>query len=382
MNRLTNRLTPTGWAVAAAGLPLLAAGFLARYGFLVGVGLAALAVVAGAVVITLVRYRIAAERTVTPDRVTVGGTVRMAVSVRNLSSLPTPGFTATVLIGDYETLDVPVPSLGSHGRVEVSTTVTASRRGLIPLGPVAVRRRDPLGLARRDAGFSSAGQLWVHPRVHHLAPLPAGLVLDFEGRAALRSHPGSATFASLREYVQGDDPRQIHWRTTARTGTLVVKHNVDTNEPTTTIVIDTRSDVLDPQAFEEAVEVAASIAAASARTGRPFVICTASSTLETGPHDYLDRLAALEQEPATLAELAGTVDQASPGGSLAVISADSSALLEALAPQRRRFALVVAVLIGADGSGVLNRRPGLTVIGIRSAAQLAASWPLVLRGVS
>ncbi|HZM78036.1 MAG TPA: DUF58 domain-containing protein [Candidatus Limnocylindrales bacterium] len=380
-----SRLTATGWGVAASGPPLLAAGILARYAFLAGVGLAALAAVAAAIVVTLVRYRIAAQRTVTPDRVTVGGTVRMSIVVRNLTALPTPSFSASVHIGEsgeMETLDLPVPSMGPRGRVEVSTVVQCSRRGLIRLGPAAVRRRDPLGLARRDAGFSSPDWLWVHPRVHHIAPLPAGLVLDFEGRAALRSHAGSATFAALREYNRGDDPRHIHWRTTARTGTLVVKHHVDTTEPATTIALDTRSEVLDALAFEEAVEVAASITAASARAGRDFTLCTAGAVLEAGAHDFLDHLAALTQSPGSLADLAGTIDRAPPGGSLAIISAGTTpGLLEALAPQRRRFAMVVAILIGDEG-GVLNRRPGLTVVGVHSAAQLAAAWPSVLRGAA
>jgi uncharacterized protein (DUF58 family) len=380
-----SRLTPTGWAVAASGPPLIAAGILARYAFLTGVGLAALAAVAAAIAITLVRYRIAADREISPDRVTVGGQVRLSLMVRNLTALPTPSFTATVPVGELEILDVPVPSLGPHGAVRVGSVIDASRRGLIKLGPVAVRRRDPLGLARRDAGFSGPSLLWVHPRVHRIAPLPAGLVLDFEGRAALRSHPGSATFASLRDYNRGDDPRHIPWRTTARTGTLVVKQHVDTTEPATAIALDTRLEVLGAQAFEEAVEVAASIAAASARAGRDFTLCTAGSVLEAGPHDFLDRLAALNQTPGTLADLAGAIDLAPSGGSLAVISADDSpGLLQALAPQRRRFAMVVAVLIGGDDGdgGVLNRRPGLTVVGVRSAAQLAAVWPSVLRGAA
>ena len=45
-------------------------------------------------------------------------------------------------------------------------------------------------------------------------------------------HCGSMAFSSLREYAPGDDPRQIHWRTTARLGRLVVREHVDTNEPT------------------------------------------------------------------------------------------------------------------------------------------------------
>jgi uncharacterized protein (DUF58 family) len=374
-----NRLTRSGWILLGSGPLLAVSGFLAGYAFLAGAGLAALAAVACAVVITLARYRVSAERVVTPDRVTVGGQVRMGLVVHNLSGLPTPGFAATVEIGQWERIELPVPSLGPRGRVEVSAMVTASRRGKIPLSPVAIRRRDPLGLAERDAGFSDPDWLWVHPRVHHVAPLPTGLVLDFEGRASDRAHAGSATFASLREYARGDDPRHIHWRTTARTGVLTVRHHVDTTEPTANVVLDTRVGVLEPQQFEQAIEIAASIVAASARTGRPYSL--SGVDLEEGTADYLDRLASVTQSDTPLAGLIGVIERTSPGGSLAVISGDVPGLIERIAPQRRRFALVVAILVGAQGTG-LHRRPGMTVVSVTTAAEFAGVWPAALRGAA
>ena len=38
--------------------------------------------------------------------------------------------------------------------------------------------------------------------------------------------PSGMEFYGMREYVPGDDLRHIHWRTSARTGTLVVKHPI------------------------------------------------------------------------------------------------------------------------------------------------------------
>jgi uncharacterized protein (DUF58 family) len=75
------------------------------------------------------------------------------------------------------------------------------------------------------------------------------------------------TFSSLREYVPGDDPRQIHWRSTARTGVLTVREHVDTTEPTTTVVLDTHPTALGADAFEHAVEFAASVVTILARSG-------------------------------------------------------------------------------------------------------------------
>ena len=72
--------------------------------------------------------------------------------------------------------------------------------------------------------------LLVQPHVIALDPRPAGRARHLEGPV---SDTGAArhaqTFHSLREYVPGDDIRRIHWRSTARTGTLMVRDHVDTS---------------------------------------------------------------------------------------------------------------------------------------------------------
>jgi hypothetical protein len=406
------RLTRAGWIVAGGGPALTAAGLLLGYPFLTGLGFAAIVAVIAAILATLIRYQVRAERTVTPPKITVGGEVRMSLAVQNLSALPAPGFTGIVHIGSLRTLHLPVPALGGRGRAEVSSMVTASQRGLIRLSPVAVQRRDPLGLAHRAAGFSAEDWLWVHPRVHQLKPLPAGLVLDFEGRTAARLHQGSSTFHNLREYHEGDDPRHIHWRTTARTGTLTVRHHVDTTEPSTGIVLDTRVTAMPASVFEEAVEAAASISAASARASRPFTLTfpglatvpfrpkavaapgTATGTglgdgVSPGPgrvavQDFLDRLAMVEQGSGGLPDLLSAMKQAESGGALVVITGESPDVMAAMASQRRRFSQIVVISLsaGAHPGGAVNRRPGLTVLSVRRAAELVSLWPSIMRGPS
>ena len=81
---------------------------------------------------------------------------------------------------------------------------------------------------------------------------------------------------SLREYVPGDDPRLIHWMTTARTGTLMVKEHVELRRPEFTVVLDTAHHVATPDDFEEAVDVAASIAVHAVRSGLDVVVRTTS----------------------------------------------------------------------------------------------------------
>jgi uncharacterized protein (DUF58 family) len=72
-------------------------------------------------------------------------------------------------------------------------------------------------------------------------------------------------FRSLRPYRPGDDPRDVHWRTTARRGEPIMReYDRDTAE-TYWIVLD---DVAgDDVAFEIAVELAAALVARAADAG-------------------------------------------------------------------------------------------------------------------
>jgi uncharacterized protein (DUF58 family) len=374
--------TGVGWAVLAGGCSVLAAGLGFGYPTLTGLGLAAGAALGLAAAVHLVRLRIALDRELTADRVTVGEPVRARLSVENLSRVPATGFDAIELI-DGEPLRVRVGPLAPSGHRSMDVGIPTPRRGLIRLGPVVVERRDPLGLVRHVLPLSDETWLWVRPRVHPVRPLPLGLVLDFEGRLTEDAPSGSTAFASLREYEPGDDPRLIHWRSTARIGTLVVREHVDTTDPTSAIVVDTRTAALDADTFEAAVEVAASVAVASLRVGHEVTLSAPGedrrAVEEAGGHEVLDRLAALRQidesDPAALIRQA---EHTKEGGSLVVITGTEPGLVARLARVRRRFARVVVIALGAEAA--ITRRPGLVVIHAPSAAEAAKVWSQLIAG--
>lgn len=378
-------LTGAGWAVLLGGAALLAAGLGLGYPALTGLGVAAGAALLLAVGATLARPRVAVRRILAPDRVTVGEPAQVQLEVDNLSRLPAPAFDVVEQV-DGTPCPVRVPAIGPGGHQARQLRITTPRRGLIRLGPVIIERSDPLGLLRRARRLSGQAWLWIRPRVHPARALPLGVVLDFEGRLTELAPAGSTAFASLREYLPGDDPRHIHWRSSARVGTLVVREHVDTTEPAIAIVLDTRAAVLDRATFEAAVEVAASVAVASRRVEHQVTLAADGedryAVAQAGGYEVLDRLAAVTRtrtaDPAGLARLA---ERARPGGSLVVISGDQPELVARLAPVRRRFARVVIVMLvaGADQAGT-TRRPGLTVIRAGSARDAVRSWSRYVAG--
>jgi len=380
-------LTGPGWTVLLGGAGALGTGLVLGYPTLTGVGLAAAVALASAAAATLVRPRVAVERALTPDRTTVGEPALVRLTVRNLGRMPALGFDAVQHL-DGTPLRARIPGLAGRQRRVLHVPVATPRRGLILVGPVIVEQRDPLGLLRRTHQLSDPGWLWVRPRAHVLPVIPLGVVLDFEGGSADQAPKGSTAFASLREYQPGDDPRHVHWRSSARLGTLMVREHVDTTEPATTLVLDTRTSVLDPARFEEAVEVAASVAAASVRAGQQVALAALGedrpAVHRAGGHDVLDRLAAVRrttgEDTSAVVRLA---EQARPGGSLIVVSGEDHGLIARLARLRRRYPRVVVVMVaGSDGAAaaMVTRRTGLAIIRVRSAHEAVPVWSHMLAG--
>lgn len=117
----------------------------------------------------------------------------------------------------------------------------------------------------------------VHPRIHQLRG-PYGAMHTVEDDAMIRrsaSDPLSG-FVSLREYVDGDDPRLIHWPTSARMGTLMLREHVELRRPEFTVILDCARWVATPADFEEMVDVTASIAVHALRSGVTVTVTTTS----------------------------------------------------------------------------------------------------------
>lgn len=103
----------------------------------------------------------------------------------------------------------------------------------------------------------------------------------------------------------GDDLRMVHWRTSARTGTLMVRQHVDTSHPSTVVVLDTRADRYRAEDFEEAVDVVASVVTSSGERGFPVrLVLTSGETVLSrrgqSPGHLMDRLAEVETTAAGL----------------------------------------------------------------------------------
>lgn len=238
-------LAAVAWGAAAAAhspaLAVLAAGLLG----VVAVAVAWLVVPGVPAVVLEVR----------PPLVVRDGAAHLSVSARNRCRFRrTPALIGEVVAG-RERIALRVPPLGP-GAVHTDTLpVATDQRGVFAIGPLEAAQVDPFGVARRVLVLGGTSTLWVHPRRRLLRP---AVSLAGVGAARVSLVPGMEEFHSLRPYQRGDDPRRIHWRSTARTLEPVVRHQVDPPpEPRLLGIADTAA--WDRAAFEAALEYAAGL---------------------------------------------------------------------------------------------------------------------------
>jgi uncharacterized protein (DUF58 family) len=327
------------------------------------------------------RVPLRVHREIAPARVTRGDPALGVVTVGNLGRWGTRRLLATDRCGDTP-LAIEIARLRPNGSHTATYYLPTNRRGEIPVGPLQLSALDALGLFRRVHAYGQTTTLLVHPRTATLGALPSGNVANVEGPTSDTAPSGTVTFHALREYAFGDDLRHIHWRTSARTGTLMVRHLVDSSLPRTTVLLDNRAGSYpDDERFELAVDIAASVALAAARSGFPVAILTVQGPYfsadggraEAGA--LLKRLALVDSAgPANLALMIQSVRPGRSGGALSVVTgAGEPGELDRLAAARAHFDRTVLVRAG-------DRLPplpvGLPVTSIDAAdlAGFAAGW--------
>ncbi|MGV3760312.1 MAG: DUF58 domain-containing protein [Actinomycetota bacterium] len=291
-------ITSLGWTIAGLGVASWWLG--ARLGWeelLILAGACAVALVLG-LLSTIGRLGLDIDVHVEPTRVEVGGDAVGQVQVTNTRGRPSLGSRVEVPVGaGVAAFDI--GTLAPGQRYEEPFVVPTSRRSVIPIGPARSVKGDALGIARREVVSGSRVELYVHPRTTVLPSFTTGWVRDLEGRTTNDLSTSDVAFHTLREYTPGDDRRHIHWRTTARLGTMMVRQFVDTRRSHLGLVLSTdASDWADDEEFELGVSVHGSL-------GRTVLLDDQEVTALSGtrplpshtPPLLLDALSGVEREP-------------------------------------------------------------------------------------
>ncbi len=383
----------SGWVaetVSAAGWVVLGAATLGLWaGVALGVLEFAVAGAAALVIILLAVPFLFSARSydvallLEHDRVVAGTPVEGRLVVTNVGrSVALPG-RVDVPVGDG-LVDVHVPLLRPRHDFSDAVVIPTQRRGVVTVGPARTVRGDPLGILTREAVWQDTHTLYVHPVTTALRSTAAGLIRDLEGSASRTVVDADFSFHALRPYVPGDSPRQIHWKSTAKTGDLMVRQYEETRRSRMVVGLCLGdAEYADEDEFELAVSAAASIGVRGIRDGRDVDLVVGVETPEfaraaprsvrelatVSARTLLDDLAGVEraERVGALREVTAVTASAHPDVSVAFLVCGSPLTPTELQTAALAFGAEVAVVavVCAPASEAGIRRLGtMTVISI------------------
>ena len=302
MNR---RPTAKAGIVAAVGGILVVVGTTAQAGWLFVLAAGVLGVAASGL---LVSHRLgAAELTHSlPARARVGEEVAVQLHVRSGGRRRLPLMRVEDRFPAFEPAVVASEPVRPGSTATAGLTRTAVKRGVFEDGPVLLSTAAPFGLTKTKRESSVRSRLIVHPAWVELRdfPLPdTAAATSDEAFAAIRSGHGEV-FAGVRDYRPGDQRRWVHWRSTARTGRLVVREHEEPARSPVVLVIAGDPSPAAADVWEAQVAAAASVGMYALAEGRP-VHCVCPGAVDpvddVTPARLLDWCAGIEPSDGSVA---------------------------------------------------------------------------------
>lgn len=216
----------------------------------------------------------------------VGDEVETELYIRNKSPLP------KLLLEIRDMQDLPGPATGTVLNLHPFQTLRWTgrallvKRGAYTLGPVRAYSTDLFGLFRLHRTFGRVQEIVVYPTAVDLPLFQLSVAEGLQqGVGQRRSYEVTPSVSTLREYVEGDSLRRIHWPSTMRTNKLMVKQFDADVRDQVWIILDLQRDVQAGGEIENTAEVA--IAAAASLSWKMLSMDRPVGLIAQGDHYYL-----------------------------------------------------------------------------------------------
>ena len=164
-----------------------------------------------------------------PPRVRAGNTIKVHYTVRNRRNLPAWNmhldpvhqYKWMRLEMDIASFDV----IRARDTIEIKAEIPSKKRGEYILKPVFASTSFPFGIIKWTCRGKNSQRILVYPRYEPLnsVQLPVNSRFQKEGVSLVSNVGESLEFHACREFRTGDNPKHIHWPSTARKNRLIVK---------------------------------------------------------------------------------------------------------------------------------------------------------------
>lgn len=273
-----------------------------------------------------------------PEHIFAGQTARATIELHN-EKLTLPSFALrveAVAAKDSPTavvLEKPVffPYLPRQEREKQSVPVTFLRRGLHVQDSFRIVTRFPFGFLEKTRRLALKSEALVYPSVDASAEL-MDMFPGIEGSLESHSKGRGQDLHALREYVPTDSVRHVHWKASARMGSLMVREFAREDDRRVLLV-------LDPYTGSEKAEAGAE--SAEERFERAVTLCAGvawhfyerSAMLEFRGAGLETRLAPADETIFAILRYLAVAQPEKPGA--------ESAMLQELAASPELFKLIV-----------------------------------------
>ncbi len=215
-----------------------------------------------------------------PRAVTAGRPARVGYEIRNRNRRA-PTYAVEVVPPEGGRAFTPVVRAG-HA-VVVRTDRIFPRRGVVPLEEVRVSTSFPFGFFIKERTIRVRGEVVVWPRRDRAIREPWAGATGRRARAEVGGGDAGARgeFRGLREYRPGDDPRDVHWRSSARLGEPLVREYEQDTAPAVWVCLDLAGPPGDRA--EAAVEIAATLTDRAVARGDRVALVTPDVEIPPAP---------------------------------------------------------------------------------------------------
>lgn len=176
------------------------------------------------------------------ERLSNGDENKIALKIINRMNFPVRMDIIEELPDQFQTRDFILKrSFNAKQEKQINYTVKPTDRGVYEFGNTIIYLRSGLGLVTRRFENDNAQAVAVYPSYLQLRKyqlISNATIVNEHGSKRMRKIGQSMEFEQIKDYIKGDDIRNVNWKATARKGMLMVNNYTDERSQQVYCIID------------------------------------------------------------------------------------------------------------------------------------------------